>query len=285
MSDQGFAGLRVLALESRRSAEMARLIENSGGIPTVAPSMREVPLESNTEALEFARVLLEGEFHVVIFLTGVGTRTLARAVETAYPREKFAEALRRVAVVARGPKPIAALKELGVPVSVAVPEPNTWREILEVLDAKRDSIPLQGRRVAVQEYGVSNPELLAGLAGRGATVTRVPVYQWALPEDTAPLRSAIHGIARGEFDAVLFTTSIQVVHLFKIAADMKLDAEVRRALARTAIGSIGPTTSEEIKKYGLSPDLEPSHPKMGYLVKELSERSGEILQRKRAQQQ
>jgi len=114
VSDQGFAGLRVLALESRRSAEMARLIENSGGIPTVAPSMREVPLESNTEALEFARVLLEGEFHVVIFLTGVGTRTLARAVETAYPREKFAEALRRVAVVARGPKPIAALKELGV---------------------------------------------------------------------------------------------------------------------------------------------------------------------------
>ena len=152
----GLAGLRVLSLESRRAAEMAKLIGNYGGRAIVAPSMREVPLESNTEALEFARKLATGEFDMVIFLTGVGTRALARVVRTIYPVEQFAEALRKVTVVARGPKPAAALKEIGVPVAIAVPEPNTWRDLLRTLDEKTDAAPLKGRRVAVQEYGASN---------------------------------------------------------------------------------------------------------------------------------
>ena len=37
--------------------EIAKLIENYGGQAISAPSMREIPLESNTEALAFARTL------------------------------------------------------------------------------------------------------------------------------------------------------------------------------------------------------------------------------------
>src|SRR5258708_3831553 len=213
-SKSGFGGLRVLSLESRRAPEMAKLIESNGGTPTVAPSMREIPLASNTEALSFARRLTEDGFDIVIFLTGVGTRALTRVVETVYPVERFVTALRKIAVVARGPKPIAALKELGVPVTVALPHTNTWRDLLRTLDEKADSLPLKGRRVAVQEYGTSNPELLAGLSQRGARVTRVPVYEWGLPEDVEPLRAAVTAIVRDEFDVILFTTGIQVNHLF-----------------------------------------------------------------------
>ena len=155
----GLNGLRVLALESRRAAEMAKLITTYGGHAIVAPSMREVPIEANTEALDFARTLAAHGFDMVILLTGVGTRALARVVETIYPREQFVAALSRVAVVARGPKPVAVLKELGVPVTVAVPEPNTWRDLLHALDERRDSLPLDGLRVAVQEYGKPNAEL------------------------------------------------------------------------------------------------------------------------------
>jgi uroporphyrinogen-III synthase len=277
----GLAGLRVLSLESRRAVEMAKLIENYGGRAIVAPSMREVPLESNTEALEFARALAAGGFDMVIFLTGVGTRALAKVVETVYPLEKFVEALRGVAIVARGPKPVAALKELGVPVLVAVPEPNTWRDLLRTLDEKHDVAPLARRRVAVQEYGASNAELLAGLAERGAQVMRVPVYQWALPEDTAPLREAVEAIARGEIDLALFTTSIQVAHLLKIAREMNREEELRRAFARTLVGSIGPITSEELREQGLTVDFEPAHPKMGILVNEAAERTQQLLEKKR----
>jgi uroporphyrinogen-III synthase len=278
----GLTGLHVLSLESRRAVEMAKLIESYGGRAIVAPSMREVPLETNAEALGFARALAAGGFDTVIFLTGVGTRALAKVVETAYPLEKFVEALRSVAVVARGPKPVAALKELGVPVLVAVPEPNTWRDLLRTLDEKHDVAPLAGHRVAVQEYGASNPELLAGLAARGAQVTRVPVYQWALPEDTAPLRAAVEAITRGEIDLALFTTSIQVAHLLKIAREMSREEEVRRAFSRILVGSIGPITSEELREQGFAADFEPSHPKMGILVNEAAQRAKELLDKKRA---
>ncbi len=280
----GFAGLRVLALESRRAPELAKLITTYGGQPIVAPAMREVPLESNKEALAFAAALLAGEVDMVIFLTGVGARALLSVVETAYKREEYVAALQRVRVVPRGPKPVAVLRELGVTPAITVPEPNTWRELLLALDdagASKVELRLRGARVAVQEYGVSNPELLSGLRERGATVTRVPVYQWALPADCAPLQAAVKALAEGEIGAVLFTTSVQVANLFQIAAEMKLEEPMRLGLSRTIVASIGPTTSEELQRRGIRADLEPSHPKMGYLVKEASEQAGELLRRKR----
>ena len=280
-SKQDFAGLRVLSLESRRGQEMAKLIASYGGEAMIAPSMREVPLETNTEALAFARKLFDGEFDIVIFLTGVGTRALGRVVETICPLDQYWAALRKVAVVARGPKPIAVLREWNVPIALTAPEPNTWREILRALDENAASLPLQGRRVAVQEYGVSNPDLLAGLAERGAQVTSVPVYEWALPEDTAPLRSAISAIGRNKLDVILFTTATQVDHLFRIAAEMKQEDALRRAWPQMLVASIGPTTSERLREFGIEPDMEPAHPKMGYLVSEAAERSAGILRRKR----
>jgi uroporphyrinogen-III synthase len=279
-----FDGLRVLALESRRAAELAKLITTYGGQPIVAPSMREVPLESNTEALAFAQALLAGEFDMVIFLTGVGTRALLSVVETTHKRDEYIAALQRVKVVARGPKPVAALREMGITPAITAPEPNTWHELLRALDdAGKASleVSLRGARVAVQEYGVSNPELLAGLNERGAQVTRVPVYQWALPQDLGPLRAAIAAIAEGTVDVALFTTSVQAVHLFQVATEMKLESAVRNGLIRAIVASIGPTTSEELQRRGIQADLEPSHPKMGYLVKEASEQASEMLRRKR----
>jgi uroporphyrinogen-III synthase len=277
----GLAGLRVLTLESRRAVEMAKLIANYGGQPIVAPSMQEVPLESNAEALDFAAKLVEGGFDMVIFLTGVGTRALIRLAETVYSREKFVAALQRVAVAARGPKPVAALSEVGVPVSVTAAEPNTWRELLRALDERAASFPLQGKRIAVQEYGAANPELLAGLAQRGAIVTRVPIYEWSLPDDTGPLRDAVRAITRDEVDIALFTTSVQVVHLLRIAKDMDSEGPLLRAFGHIAIGSIGPVTSEALREHGLPVDFEPEHPKMGYLVAEAAKRGRELLAKKR----
>ena len=277
----GFAGLRVLSLESRRETEMAKLIASNGGVATVAPSMREITLESNSEALAFARTLFAGGFDMIIFLTGVGARALAKVVETVYPLEQFVAELRKIAVVARGSKPMAVLKEWNVPIAVSAPEPNTWHEILSALDEDAAGLPLKGRRIAVQEFGVPSGELISGLVARGAQVTSVPVYVWALPEDTAPLRAAIAAIARNEIDVILFTTGTQADHLLQIAAEMKVEEALRRAFSRMAVASIGPTTSERLREHGLAPDMEPSHPKMGFLVSEAAQRSAGILQRKR----
>lgn len=270
-----FDGLRVLSLESRRSAEIERLIRARGGVPTIAPSMREVPLEDNPRAFEFAGRLFAGEFEMMILLTGVGTRLLSDIIETRWPVGSFANALRQITVVARGSKPMAVLREWSVPVTVAIPEPNTWREILAALDGRSE------KRIAVQEYGRPSKELLDGLRARGDDVTEVPVYQWDLPLDREPLCEAVRRLAASEFDVLLFTTSIQVNHLFRVAEGLNLATAVRDALKRMMIASVGPTTSETLRDFGLRADLEPTHPKMGFLVNEAAAGAARILEEKR----
>jgi uroporphyrinogen-III synthase len=185
-------------------------------------------------------------------------------------REPFIEALRRTKVAVRGPKPLAVLRELQVAAWVTAPEPNTWRDLIATLDVSAPE-SLRGARVAVQEYGATNAELVGALEARGAHVTLVPVYQWTLPDDLEPLRAGIRSLTDGEVDVALFTTGTQVVHLTQVADLMRLGTPVRNALARTIVASIGPTTSEELRRQGIEPRLEASHPKMGFLVREAAE--------------
>jgi uroporphyrinogen-III synthase len=258
---------------------MAELIRRYGGEPIIAPSMREIPLSQNKAALDFVRRLEAGEIDVVVLLTGVGTRTLVEAVAGEYPREKLAAALGRVTLVARGPKPVAALKELGLQPSVAVPEPNTWREILSELDKKGS---IRGRRVAIQEYGITNAELIAGLESRGAQVMRVAVYRWALPEDTGPLRSALRDVTEGRADIVLFTNATQVDHVLRMAGEERLEQRLKQAFNRVVVASIGPVCSEALEHFGLKADIEPDHPKMGHLIATVARRGRTLLEQKRS---
>jgi uroporphyrinogen-III synthase len=263
-----FDGKRILALESRRASEMQQLIVKQGGEAFVAPSMREIPVADNREGFAFAERLFAGGFDTVVLLTGVGTRQLARLLATRYPENAFADALRKVTLIARGPKPAAALREMGLTPAVIAPEPNTWREVLSATEGRT------GHHIAVQEYGRSNPELIAGLRARGAEVTQVRVYQWDLPEDAEPLREAARRLAAGAFDVVLFTTAIQMAHLARIARELGIEEQMLERLRKCRVCSIGPTTTEALEEYGVHPEMEPSHPKMGFLVKEAAESLG-----------
>ncbi len=263
-SSTPFDGLRVAIFEARMAGALAEMVARQGGIPVAAPALREIPLEDNPDARSFADGLLAGRFDVVIFETGVGVRLLAESLRERLSGPAWAEALGRTNVVARGPKPAAALRELGAPVDFQVPEPNTWRETLALLDAR---LPVAGLRVAVQEYGRPVPELTEGLERRGAVVTRVPVYRWALPEDTGPLRAALREIARRRVGAALFTAAQQVEHVLRVAAAEGIEHDVRAALTEhVVVGSIGPTTSAALRAHGLPVDIEPEHPKSGHLV-------------------
>lgn len=280
MAHASFDGLRVLSLESRRAREIEKLIRTYRGEPLVVPAMREVGLESHGEALDFLARLLKGEFDLVIFMTGVGVRALMDIAKTQYDPEVVVAALRKVRVAARGPKPEQVLRELKIPVMATAPEPSTWRELLTMLDEVFGA-SLATMRVALQEYGASNPELLSVLSERCLSVTKVPVYQWALPEDLQPLRECVLGITTGFVDVVLFMTAVQVIHLFQVAEQIGVVPELRAGLAAMVVLSIGPTTTEELTHYGIIPDFEPSRPKMGFLVNEAAQYAGKLLKSKR----
>jgi len=280
-SQANLQGLRVVSFESRRAREIAELIRRQGGDPVVAPSLREVPLVENTAPLEFFRKLEASQIDVIILLTGVGTRIMVEALATHYSKERIAALLGTVPILARGPKPVAALKELGLTPAMTAPEPNTWREVLSILDSRME---LTRQRVALQEYGVSNHELLSALEARGAEVFRVPVYRWALPWDLAPLRTATSEITAGTADIVVFTSATQVEHLFQLTRKDRIEADLRNALARVLVASIGPVCSEALAKVGVAADFEPEHPKMGQLIGELARRGRELLEKKRQAQ-
>jgi uroporphyrinogen decarboxylase len=278
-SDQArFANLRVAALESRNQAEMARLIEKMGGRAFVSPSMREVPIEQNREAIDFAHRLITGEIDVMIFLTGVGFRHLLAAVEKHVERQRYLNALADITTICRGPKPVAAMAEVGLKPTHRVPEPNTWRELLATIDA---GVPIANHAVGLQEYGITNRSLIAGLEARGARVVNVRVYQWELPEDTAPLQENIRAIVAGERDLLIFTSAHQVANLLRMAQQMGIEPALRDALRKMVVASVGPTTSDMLREHELPVDIEPEHPKMGPLIAAAAQQAGQLLGRKR----
>jgi uroporphyrinogen-III synthase len=261
---KGLSGVRVACLESRRSTEMAKLVEKQGGIPLSAPSLKEVPLVEQEAALAFASVLERGACDTLILLTGVGAKLLIDAVSAKLGPEPALGYLRKLPIYCRGPKPLAVCRELDLPVAGVAPEPNTSEELLTLL---RDKAALDGKRVFVQEYGHTAPELLEALEQMGATVSSIAVYAWTLPDDLGPLERVVQSICTGEVDAIAFTSAQQLEHLLLVAERIELDQELlRRLREEVVVGSIGPVTTDGLSRHGLEPDITPDHPKMGQLI-------------------
>jgi uroporphyrinogen decarboxylase len=277
-----FEGLGVAAFESRNAKEIATLISRHGGVPHVALSVREVPFEENAAVFGFAQKLLNEQLDAVIVMTGVGATTLLNILESRYSREEIVRALSKVTVVARGPKAVRALRNLGVPVTISVPEPNTWHEVLSELEEHPHSFELHGSRIAIQEYGVSNERFIGELKARGAEVLSVPVYRWALPEDLAPLKEVIQKIIDGRAQVVVFTNAVQVTHVMQVAGQTGIEESLRNALPQRVVCSVGPTCTEALNAQGITVDIEPEHHKMGILIHEAA-RLAPSLFRKKAQ--
>ena len=271
-----FSGLRVLSLESRRAEQMEQLVLRYGGKPYVAPSVQEIPFSKNDEVFQWAARLLAGEFDLLVLMTGVGLTYLRDTLRERYSDEEFVGALRRLTIVSRGPKPVAVLHELGLKSTIVIQEPNTWREIVPVIAGRPE------RRIAIQEYGRRNPEFVAALEKLGAQVTTLEIYRWSLPDNLEPLREAVRRITSRDFDVVIFTTSIQLVHLLEVAGQMGCAQDVRKALREDlVVASVGPIMNATLTGEGIDPDIVPGHPKMGILVRTAAEQAVQVLARKR----
>ncbi len=256
----------VCSFESRRADEMCSLIVRHGGQPLSAPSMREIPIENNPVAIQFVQDAIAGKFPVVILLTGGGTEALFEVARSQGLYDQLIEAFRQTSLVIRGPKPAAVLSKVGLKYAVRAPEPNTWRELVAAID--ESGVAIDGQAVAVQEYGLPNARLYAELQARGAIWTAVPVYRWALPEDTSLLETAVRETAAGRVDLLLFTSANQVSNVLTVAEQCGCLAEIRAAIeSRTQVASIGPTCTETLTENGFPVHFEASPPKMGQLVR------------------
>ena len=255
----------VCSFESRRADEMSSLIGRFGGQAVLAPSMREVPIEQNPAATRAVQNVIDGRCDYLVLLTGVGLEQTIKLSAAMDSEAAFIEALKRIPLFIRGPKPGAVLHKLGIKPALKAAEPNTWKELVAAIDSSEFDV--NGKVIGIQEYGMPNPELNGALANRGATVMAIPVYRWALPTDLQPLRSAISGTIEGAHDIVMFTSAQQVRHVLQVAAQFDQRAEWLAATKDTVVASIGPTCTAALQENGLAVDVEASPPKMGPLVR------------------
>jgi len=266
------SNITALAFESRMADTTVNLLKRQGADAISAPSMQEVPLESHSDVFSFSEKLFAGEIDILLCMTGVGTDMLVNTMKTRYDWEKIHKSLSNITVVSRGPKPAKVLRKLEIPIDIKVPEPNTWKELLEILDKDEKTSELKGKKVAIQEYGETNEKLNKELIKRGAEVVQTSIYRWALPDDLEPLKDGIRAILNGKTDVVLFTSKTQADHVMKVADMVASKEELREALRDVVVASIGPVCTKGLQSHGIKVDFEPSRPKLAIFVREIGEK-------------
>lgn len=259
---------RVALLEARMPKELGDLVERFGGRPYFVPAVRESPLPRLEHVAPFLDTLCAGGFSVVIFLTGVGVTALLQEADRHGRLAEVLAALRQTRTVCRGPKPVAVLRRHQVPIGMTAAEPFTTAELLDALLA----IELDGQAVGLVHYGERNVALAEALIARGAHLDELCLYEWLMPEDLDPLRMLVRELIDGPVDAVAFTSQIQCRHLFQVAADLGRSEDLINALnSRVVVAAIGPVCAAALQALGVTPRVQPAHPKMGPLIAALAD--------------
>ena len=252
----------VAITEHRYEKELTALIARSGANVISCPLLEERPVANRSELRAFIGKLIEGGFDFMVFFTGVGARFLAEEAESMGQTDQFKDALKRIQVVSRGPKPRAAMRKLGLGVDLT-PEKATSEGLLELLRSE----PLEGQRVGVQLYGNPNPDFVSGLEKLGSMVSTVEVYNYGSASDRARVRRFIETLLGGEVDAIIFTSAPQVASLFSVAEGAGRSADLTDAFnGRISVAAVGEVTQRALVHRGIAVRILPKSPKMGPLA-------------------
>jgi uroporphyrinogen-III synthase len=257
----------VAILETRTGAHLAELIARRGGIPMLAPALEEVADVDPQAVADMIADWRSRPFKVVIFQTGVGTRALFQATDSAGSTAELLDHLSASIIVVRGPKPVGELNSRQVRIDIRAASPFTTDTVLQSLT----DLALQDAPVLVQRYGAENQQLRDALQARGAEVQEIATYRWALPANTQPLKDLLDALEQSRVDAVVFTSAVQIRNLYSVAEQTGKATGLARQLNQVVIASIGPVCSRTLREYGVTPSFEASPPKLGPLITGLDE--------------
>jgi uroporphyrinogen-III synthase len=258
---RNLAQATVALAEGRQLEELAKMLEKEGARTVRCPMVCILDAPDPAPVLAWLRRLIAGQFAYVVLLTGEGLRRLAAVAQREGLHEQFIAALGQVQTITRGPKPVRALKELGLsPAKVA--ESPTTQGVIETLRAES----LQGKTVGVQLYSEANPPLTEFLNSAGAAVETVQPYIYAPRADSDRVADLIQQLSAGAVDALVFTSSPQVDRLYEIAAERGIVEALQAGLAKTCVAVVGPVVAENLRARGAAVDL---CPEQGFVMKNL----------------
>ncbi len=258
-------GRSVGITEERRALELARIVENLGGVPIVAPTISVEEAVDLAQIAELRQHLATGQVDWLVFQTGIGVRRLIAAVGPDEAPELVAQ-LARCQIAARGPKPRQALAEIGLRVHLAPSEATTAGLIASLAE-----VPLIGRSVAVQRIGDDNDILIDALRKQGADVFEFSLYRYGPPPDLAKVHALISRTLDGQLDALTFTSSPAVRGFFQSAESTDQARALASALNRqVVVAAVGPATAATLDAYGIRAQVMPPRFTMGAMMIELA---------------
>jgi uroporphyrinogen-III synthase len=254
-------GRTVALAEGRQLEELADLLAREGATPLRCPMVSILDAPDPAPVSAWLHELVADRFHYLVLMTGEGLRRLLGFAEREGLRDKVIAAVARTRTVTRGPKPVRALKEIGLsPTQVA--EAPTTEGVIATLRHE----PLQGKTVGVQFYAESNPPLMQFLQEAGAAVRTVLPYVYAPAADSDRVADLIDRMAQGRVDAIVFTSSPQVDRLYEVAAERGLETPLRDGLGKTRVAAVGPVVADNLRQRCVRVDI---CPEQGFVMKNL----------------
>lgn len=245
---------RILILETREEAQFSRLLRDQGADVIQCPmfTIEDTPDQDAVGA--WIRSAIDEPLDDLVLMTGEGVRRLVAAAKRIGVENEFIAALARPRKYARGPKPVNALRQIGL-LAETVVEPPTTDGIIATLSR----IDLKGHRVGLQLYPEKDHgPLLAAVREAGAIPIPVAPYVYDTKAAQPNIAAAIAEIVAGRVDAIALTSSGQVRRLVEAARAEGAEEQLRRGLAQTPVASIGPVVSNELQAYGLQTDISPA---------------------------
>lgn len=248
-------GYRILILETREEAQFSRLLTEQGANVLQCPmfTIEDTPDSAPVEA--WIGRFIANPFDDLVLMTGEGLRRMMKIVRQRGIEKEFVAAVGKSRKFARGPKPGRALREIGLEADITTEKP-TSEGVAEMLSR----LDLKGHRLGLQLYPEKDHTvLISAITACGAEVDTVLPYVYDSKAAETNILSAIDEMEAGRVDAIALTSSGQVRRLVDAAKAHGHEDQLRSALSKTPIASVGPVVSDELKSYGLEADIYPAN--------------------------
>ena len=248
-------GYRILILETREEAQFSGLLQEQGANVLQCPmfTIHDAPDPAPVEA--WIRLFIDNPFDDLVLMTGGGLRRMMKVAKRIGVDQDFIAAIAKAKRYARGPKPVRALREIGLEASLQTETPTS--EGVAAMLVQQD---LKGHRVGLQLYpDKDHSKLIGAITSYGATVETVLPYIYDGEAADTNIVEAIGEMAERRVDAIALTSSGQVRRLIDVARAHGCEDRLRAGLAQTPVASVGPVVSDELKAYGLHTDIYPAN--------------------------
>lgn len=260
------AGFTIVLTSDRRSEEFAASFTRRGASVLRAPILRIVPTGEDADLAASTRRLVENPPDDVIVTTAIGFRGWIEAADAHGQADDLLRVLGAARILARGPKGRGAIRAAGLSEAWSASSETTV-EVVEHLLAEG----VRGRRIAVQQHGLPDAELLARLVAAGALVEQVQVYRWGPSPEPAAVQRALDATCAGTVDAVVFTSAPgSQAFLDAACARGQLDDALRALRGDTVAAAVGPVTAGPLLGHGITP-VVPDRFRLGALVRAVAD--------------